>query len=922
MFCNKLYLAIFLIVILSSCSGEKSAPEYLAAAQSHHSSGNFRTALIEGRNAVRLEQENAVARALVGELEILVGSASNSEKELLSAVDLGTPESDVAHLLSQAYLLQGKHEELVALSTSDLNPEHRAEVLSNQAESYFYTGNIAQADLLAQQALESDSDSPIALTTNARLNAAKGDFPRSRESLKKALAASENHSNAWELLGDVDRAEKKLEDAVSSYTKAIEHRYKKLPVLLKRAQTNLQLGNEDATRADLDLIKGPASKLPAIALMKSEMLFKEGNLLDAQTVLEEGLQNSPDSPALARSLAVTHLMLGNLGLAEQYGKQYQTAIYSDDALVLQSAIRLEQGRAEQAEQTLQALLEANRLDGLGSRILVTSFLKQGKVDDAITAMIDFYTRLTLSNIETMPDLALLSPPAAVMFDEILNIAVQANEDNDATEEFLSAEQHALVDVVTALVSGDSESAKAEIARLSTINPQHIAIDNLKGRVHLSQNNFEAARVSFQKSVESEGSLTSSVLFLSLLDVNDEGTDSARERLTKELDYADGMLRERVLLTLANIEGVAGNTVAMVDWLQQAKNENKGAYFPSLALATHYFQINEPQRVLDTLSSLTNIGKSNPQSVRLMARAHLALEQFDEAKNLLNPFVSYSPSEPEWRYLRAGAFAGLGQTESLQSDLDAALRANPDHVPSLIAKTNLDIQNNRLGVAENQVARLDSMIPDSSTLSGIKERLEKQSSFNDSDAANVTPDASQEVIVAAKELWSQDRRDDAIDLMRDWIEKHPADVAVMLTLGNTYATLERSKDSIEQFNAVLSIEPKNYIALNNLAWQMRDQDPSAAIRHATDALEQAPDSISTLDTLAIIHYGQGNLEDAIKTFRKIQLLGTSNPTILFHGAQIEAALGNKQAARDLLESLLNEGTGFPEAEDAKGLLKSL
>ena len=920
---NRIFLVLLVTMALgAACSGEKSASEYLSAAQAHRDSGNLRAALIEGRNAVRLDQKNAASRALVGELEILVGNALNSEKELLSAVDLGVPESDVSHLLSKAYLRQGKHIELASISTSGLNPDQAAEVLANQASSYLFTGDTAKANRLAQQAIERDPASSIALTIGARLQAVAGDLPKARELLETALELSASDSSVWELLGDIDTAEQKLDDAVTSYSNSIDSALNnKLPALLKRAQTNLLLANYKATRADLDSIKGNASKLPAIALMRSQILFTEGKILDAQTVLEEGIQESPDSPALARNLAVTHLLLGNLGLAEQYGKQFQTSVNSDDAIVLQSAIRLQQGRAELAEQTLQPLLEANRLDALGARILATSFLKQDKVDEAITTMVDFHTRLTLAGVESLPDLALLSPPATIMSEQ-LEIPGQAVDAAGKTESFLNAEQLALVDAVAAIVAGDDERATAAIAELSDIDPEHPAITNLQGRIQFADANLESARELFQQSIESERPMTSSALFLASLDLNADNSDSAKERLIEVLDTAEGMLRERVLLTLANIEGIAGNTDQMVDWLQQAKSENKAAYFPSLTLAKHYVVSGEPQQVIDTLSSLTPIGKSNPQSVRLMAQAYLSLEQFDQAKELLTPFVSLSPDEPEWRYLRAGAFAGLGNLESLTTDLDAALRANPDHVPSLMAKTNLDIQTNRLDVAESRLARLATMLPDSTELSEMAQRLEEQSAANASEALRDKPSTTDEVMESAKTLWSQDRQDEALEILNDWIADNPDDLAVLLTLGNTYASLDRQEESVDKFTTVLAIEPDNLIALNNLAWQLRNQDPTTAITHATAALEQAPGSVATLDTLAMIHYGQGAYSTAADTFRKIQAIGTTNASILFHGAQIEAALGNAQAARELLEPLLDKDLSFPGVDQARALLESL
>lgn len=903
--------------IINACSGEKNATEYIEAARSHKESGDLQAALIEGRNAIRLDTANSSSRAFVGELELLTGSPSSSEKELLKAIELGATDTELSHLLSKAYLLQGKHKDLMAIEVDGLPKTEAADVRAYQAHSTLSQGDISKAEELIQDALALNAVSLTALTTNARLRAVANDFTEAKKLLTQALGVSDTHSEAWELLGDIESTESKFSDAVISYTKAADTTPNKLPLILKRAQTNLGLKEYAAVQTDLDRLNNSGVKLPIISLLKSEILFAEGKFLEAQTVLEEGLTLTPDSPILARSLALTHLMLDNLGQAEQYAKQYYTSANTDDALVLQAAIRLQQGRAEQAEQTLQPLLEANRLDAMGSRILATSFLKQDKFDEAITTMIDLHTRLDIAGVDNPPDLALLTRPSNVLSIELLNILPQPGETQN--DDYLSIENMSLVTAVTYVASGTSVDAKAAVEELAKLSPEHPAINDLIGRINVTNKDFDAARASFEAS---NNQSTSSALFLALLDINANNVETGITRLTDSLSTAKGMMRERVLMTLANIEESTGNIAKMLAWPQQAKNENKSAYLPTIALAKHYFQTGNLQEVINTISSLTPTGKKNPQSIRIMAQTYLALEQFEEAKNLLTPIASQMPNDPEWHYLRAGALAGLGDITGLTSDLNFALRANPDHVPSLIAKTNLDIQSNRLEIAAKQLAQLENLVPDASALAAISDRLNERSNINAAVNNSSAPESTEEVMKIAKILWSDAKQDEAVMLMSDWLKENPNDITILLTLGNTYTSLNKQAESINMFKSVLKLEPTHFIALNNLAWQLRDDDPNTAIAYVTEALQQQPDNIATLDTLAMIHYGQGNYSEAEKAFRKIQPLKPRDPTILFHGAKIEVALGNTQAAKNLLEPLVSSSLKFPEAMEAKALLESL
>ena len=104
-----------------------------------------------------------------------------------------------------------------------------------------------------------------------------------------------------------------------------------------------------------------------------------------------------------------------------------------------------------------------------------------------------------------------------------------------------------------------------------------------------------------------------------------------------------------------------------------------------------------------------------------------------------------------------------------------------------------------------------------------------------------------------------------------------------------------------------------MALNNLAWQLREQRPDVAIDYARRAVAIQPDNIDILDTLAVIQYEQGMIDDAGNTFGRILALKPENPTILFHGARIQAAQGKKEAAKLVLEDLIDSNVNFPEQD---------
>ena len=175
---------------------------------------------------------------------------------------------------------------------------------------------------------------------------------------------------------------------------------------------------------------------------------------------------------------------------------------------------------------------------------------------------------------------------------------------------------------------------------------------------------------------------------------------------------------------------------------------------------------------------------------------------------------------------------------------------------------------------------------------------------------------------ARTLWTNGGQDKAVATLSDWLDTNPKDTTVHLTLANAYLTLNRTADATAAYQAVLQNDTDNFIALNNLAWQLRNDDPVVAVNYATRAVKIQPDNPAALDTLAVIQLEQGMVAAAGETFKMTRALQPSDPSILFHGARILAALGEMQDAKDILHSLISGEIDFPEAEEARALYNKL
>ena len=123
--------------------------------------------------------------------------------------------------------------------------------------------------------------------------------------------------------------------------------------------------------------------------------------------------------------------------------------------------------------------------------------------------------------------------------------------------------------------------------------------------------------------------------------------------------------------------------------------------------------------------------------------------------------------------------------------------------------------------------------------------------------------------------------------------------------------------------MIETDPDNVIALNNLAWNLRLEEPRQALQYIRRAAQAAPERPEVLDTLAVVEHLNGESRAAYRNIERALKGSPQNPSMRYHKAMIGAALGEEDQAMALLEELLaDEATEFPERAEAEALLDTL
>jgi putative PEP-CTERM system TPR-repeat lipoprotein len=144
---------------------------------------------------------------------------------------------------------------------------------------------------------------------------------------------------------------------------------------------------------------------------------------------------------------------------------------------------------------------------------------------------------------------------------------------------------------------------------------------------------------------------------------------------------------------------------------------------------------------------------------------------------------------------------------------------------------------------------------------------------------------------------------------DWLKDNPRDAALPLYLGDRAIATNKLADAQRLYDRVIALQPRNAVALNNLAWVAGQLGRADAVALAERANEAAPSQPAFMDTLAMLLSAKGEHARALDLQKKALALQPDTPLFKLNLAKIHIKAGEKDAARPLLAELSALGDKF-------------
>ncbi|MDT7549597.1 MAG: hypothetical protein QOE84_1991 [Actinomycetota bacterium] len=169
---------------------------------------------------------------------------------------------------------------------------------------------------------------------------------------------------------------------------------------------------------------------------------------------------------------------------------------------------------------------------------------------------------------------------------------------------------------------------------------------------------------------------------------------------------------------------------------------------------------------------------------------------------------------------------------------------------------------------------------------------------------------------------------ALSLYREAVQEQPQP-AYVIELGELLEASGQKAAAAEQYDVVRATEQLfaaqgSNVDLELALFEADHGTPAHALRYATSAYRVRPDSILTEDAYAWALHKAGRDREALVVARRAGRLGTRLPTLRYHLGVIEAAVGDRAAARrDLTAALALNPTFNPlQSPAAQRLLRTL
>ena len=494
------------------------------------------------------------------------------------------------------------------------------------------------------------------------------------------------------------------------------------------------------------------------------------------------------------------------------------------------------------------------------------------------------------------------------------------------------------------IAADDKGPRADLALISTRLRQNDlpgalkAIDglerktadrpiaaNLRGRVLLLKGDVPGATQAFEAALKQDANYFPAVASMAAIELNAGKPDAAKKRFEAALQAQPN--NHQAALALAELSARTGGAPDDVSkLLRQAVKANAGEAAPHLALVTQLLPT-DPKAALTAAQEAAAALPNSPEIADALGRAQIAAGNAEQAVATFTKLAVQQPANPLHQVRLADALMANKDPAGAQRALRKALEIRPDLALAKRGLVLLAVMDKRVPDALAQTREMQKTAPKDAlgfTLEGDIEAGRKNwepalVAYRSALALNRNTDSATRLHMA---LRAAGKTADAQRLAADWTKTQPQDAGFRFYLGDVALADKDNAAAEAQYRAVIAIQPRNALALNNIAWLMLQQNKPGALAMAQQANDALPGRAPLMDTLALALAADNQLPKAIELQKSAVARNPADPALKLTLARLLIKSGDKPYARAELEDLAKLGDKFRGQDEVAALLKTL
>lgn len=855
----RLILALLIATTaLVGCSREDStqqAQDYLNRAEAYRDQGQYRAAMIEITNAMNSAPNEVRYPIELAEVYNTLGAGRRASELLEEYVD--EHRQAVALPLAEAYLMQGKFlsaQEALQGFTPGTEEQSRKLALY-QADIQRIQGNLEASEQAYEALLEQypgDLEIELRLAEN---HIFRGESEAAQEILDRLRQQHPEepeplHMSAIVALqsNDLARAERLLTDALIHMPDADIMLPDRASVLQLLAET---LSAQGRTAEALVYQKALAEESPeSVAaqqrLQEAVTAAEAGDYDKAETILKELLEDNPDSQSAALMLGMVNLNKGDIDAAAPLlSRSVDVETATTDVIRATVLAQAESGNAEQAIQTLQRSLKV-------------------RPDDPV--LLSLYGVVALNNPE-------LEQEGYLSIQKAL-----AQDPHRGGLRLALARYH--------FQQGEPEQGMAQLRTAFNYQPADWGVTNVYMNQLLARGELDEVAEAVAQLKEAAPKAPETKLFEAQYRFRNGNQQAAIRQmenlLNAEPDYARG---HGVLAQMYHENGQSAKALASVEQVVELEPLNDQALRAGVEIISSGNLSQSPQDWLAQVAA--DVPAARPNATALRAMLYRDAGNLKQAAELMSDYqgeeTDYTRQVTSLVYRdRARQLAGAGEFDTARELLSAALEDFPTSLTLSLDLVKLDLAQEQLEQARVLVEDLEQRHPGNPEVAVMSARVTQATAgaaaaYRELRAAwNEQPHSEMAGLLLAL---AREQAPEAVpEILQQWERAAPENRGRLLFMAEEYQREGDEAAAITAYERLLANNPNDAIALNNLAWMLKNRDLDRALTLAQKAAELQPNSAAILDTYGWLLHLSGDRAAALRQLERAAELAPSVPDI--------------------------------------------